>query len=152
MEGVKDYYVEYIRVKQRFTKASKLQTEEVSKLNARLQYYQRENYALRSQLRKFLAMEAPNDYEEVLDNACKVCDITMDELTGRCRQRHLVVARHICFYILRNEFNLNLKQIGKLFNRDHASVIHGIKQMDYMVESPNLYKQEFKIYQAIKGI
>ena len=152
MEMVKDYYVEYIRAKQRFTKASKLQTEEVSKLNARLQYYQRENYALRSQLRKFRAMEAANDYEGVLDNACQVCDITIEDLTGRSRQRHLVLARHICFYILRNQFNMSLKKIAKVFHRDHASVIHGIKQMDYMLDTPKLHKSELKLYESIKGI
>ena len=152
MESVKDYFVEYIRIKQSYTKATKLQLEEVSQLKNQLAYYKRENYALRTKLLQQIKQNPPNDYQQVLINACKICDITMDELKGKARNRHLIVARHICFYILRNDFALSLVEIGRIFNRHHSSIIHAIKNMDFIIENPTFNKYEFRIYQQIKGI
>jgi hypothetical protein len=47
-------------------------------------------------------------------------------LTTPERNRELVYQRYYVYKELR-KYKLSLKEIGRLFNRDHASVIHGIK-------------------------
>ena len=60
----------------------------------------------------------------------RVCEnrfsINHGEILGRCRKRELVIARQICFYCLR-ENGFTYKTIGKLMQRDHATIIHGFE-------------------------
>jgi chromosomal replication initiation ATPase DnaA len=152
MENVKDYYVEYIRVKQSFTKATRLQVEEVSKLKSQLQYYQSENYNLRAKLRKLNAINQAHDYQQVIDNVCEVFGISMEDLKGKRRFRNLVLARHIAMYIIRNDFNLTLNQVKLIFVCDHSTVIHACKQIQNLVDNPKYSKDEYYYYQKVKGI
>lgn len=46
------------------------------------------------------------------------------------RDRYLVYNRCYMFAYLRNTYNKTYQSIGRLFNRDHATVIHGLKIYD----------------------
>lgn len=57
--------------------------------------------------------------------------ITQTALKGQSRVKHLVTARHICMYILRQDAHLNLQEIGRwMSGRDHTSVMHGINKVE----------------------
>lgn len=57
--------------------------------------------------------------------------ITQAELKGQSRQKHLVVARHLCMYILKQDAHLTLVEIGKWFSgRDHTTVMHAIGKIE----------------------
>ena len=45
----------------------------------------------------------------------------------KSRKRHIVLSRHLLHYALRTKTTLTLESIGKLTERDHATVIHGIQ-------------------------
>lgn len=50
---------------------------------------------------------------------------------GKRRSKELVKARHIAMYLLRNELQIPLEEIGQWFSgRDHSSVIHAIKKIE----------------------
>lgn len=58
-------------------------------------------------------------------------DVTMDDLTGRSRRRDIVVPRQVAMYLLHAETSASLMEIGELLgNRDHTTVMHGIKQIE----------------------
>lgn len=64
----------------------------------------------------------------------------------KCRKRSYVDARRIFYYILRNYHFLSLDRIGVLSgNRGHATVIHGLKDFDFLMNSDpdisNLYNR-----------
>jgi chromosomal replication initiator protein len=49
-----------------------------------------------------------------------------DDITGRKRDLKTSRARHIVMYLLRQQNNTNLADIGRVLgNRDHSTVIHG---------------------------
>lgn len=52
--------------------------------------------------------------------------IKRDELNKPCRKRVKVHKRMFLFNLMKDQ-NYNLKTIGKFFNKDHSTVIHGIK-------------------------
>jgi len=60
-----------------------------------------------------------------------VCDrlkIPVQEFRSVKRSRHLVEARNIFFCIARKlNTDLTFKQIGEYVNKNHATVMHGIK-------------------------
>ena len=50
---------------------------------------------------------------------------------GKRRSKELVKARHIAMYLLRNELQIPLEEIGQWFSgRDHSSVIHAVKKIE----------------------
>ena len=50
------------------------------------------------------------------------------------RKRQYVEARAIYFKLCRDFTQLSLEQIGKSVNRDHASVLHGVKSINTWVQ------------------
>lgn len=50
---------------------------------------------------------------------------------GKRRSKELVKARHVAMYLLRNELQIPLEEIGQWFSgRDHSSVIHAVKKIE----------------------
>ena len=46
------------------------------------------------------------------------------------RKRHIVLSRHLLHYALRTKTTLTLEEIGKLTERDHATVVHGVQYIE----------------------
>jgi chromosomal replication initiator protein len=67
-------------------------------------------------------------------------------LYKRTRLRRVVAARQMVMYILRERTTLSLDQIGKIFNRDHTTVIHACKMIE---DRTRLYEEEREDYQLI---
>lgn len=61
------------------------------------------------------------------------------DLKSNCRKRELVYARNVLYKYLRNQ-GMSLIRIGKMFNRDHATVLFALNQYDKL----NKY-EDFKI-------
>ena len=72
------------------------------------------------------------------------------DLSLRSRRRHLVYARFLFFKLARNHTSHTFKDIGRFINKDHASVLHGVKQFDNIIRE---YEDElYKIYIKIDTI
>jgi hypothetical protein len=58
-----------------------------------------------------------------------------------CRKSRVIEARALIYILLRAQLHLTYKQIGKVFNKTHATVIHSVKEWPYMVKyKPSLAK------------
>jgi chromosomal replication initiator protein len=55
--------------------------------------------------------------------------INCDELKGKSRHKQIVGPRQISMYLLREDAHLSTPEIGRLLNRDHTTVLHGLKQI-----------------------
>jgi chromosomal replication initiator protein len=72
-----------------------------------------------------LAMEALTD-----------ASIAEKELLGRARKQEIVRPRHIAMYLLREETESSLVEIGRtLGGRDHTTVLHGIEKVEKNLNS-----------------
>lgn len=98
---------------------------------------------------------APND---IIIEVCIFYDVYITEVISKKQDLYLVNIRHKLFDMLycNDEMKLSLKYIGSFFNnRDHTTIMHGIKQVkkycevypDYKIEYQNLHK---KIYGSLK--
>ncbi len=67
---------------------------------------------------------------KVIDNVCLYCQVDRDDLMDKNREDHIFKARAICFYILRYNSDHALKRIGHFFDKDHATVLHGLKRIE----------------------
>jgi chromosomal replication initiation ATPase DnaA len=69
------------------------------------------------------------DLLELVGNVCRTHGVTVDEVCGRTRTQAVSWARHETWWRLRHhpERHYSLAEIGRLFGRDHTTVLHGIQ-------------------------
>lgn len=64
---------------------------------------------------------------ELIETICIYLKVDKDDLMSKLRKREVALARQTCMYFLQKETTLTLKQIGRIFNRDHSTVIYGVQ-------------------------
>lgn len=73
------------------------------------------------------------------------------DLKRKTRKREYVDARAIAFYIIKTELNLSLDAIGKFFEKNHATVLHGLRVFYNLIETDKSFKNKFnKIFFTFK--
>ena len=56
-------------------------------------------------------------------------------IDGRCRRQPIALARQVCYYYARKHLGLTYYHLGNKFDRDHAAIMHGVKQVDNQRET-----------------
>lgn len=80
---------------------------------------------------------------------CEYTGYSLEELKSKSRKRELVFARMLIFYNARHHLRrTTLKTIGEPFNRDHATVLHGVKTISDLMD---VDKEVRKDVQAIQS-
>ena len=52
--------------------------------------------------------------------------VTVEDIRGKRRTREIAQARHVCIYIMRTVTDMSLPSIGRVFNRDHSTILSSI--------------------------
>lgn len=64
--------------------------------------------------------------DAIIKSVCRATGISRRTLEGKGRDKHSAHARHIAMYLLREQTDLSLADIGALLGgRDHTTVLHG---------------------------
>jgi chromosomal replication initiator protein len=88
--------------------------------------------------------------ETILQETAKYFGFRREDLSSKSRSRPLTTARHIAMYLLRELTGLSLIKIGELFDRDHTTVMHGIKRIEQLMPARDtVYRQ---VQQLTKNI
>ena len=69
--------------------------------------------------------------------------ISLDDMCGKQRDKHIVMPRQIAMYLMRQETQASLLEIGSLFGgRDHSTVLHACEKIDREVNiNPSLRRE-----------
>lgn len=62
--------------------------------------------------------------EIIVNVGCMYFNVPLETLQGKCRKREYVMPRQIIMYMLVAYTDMTYLNIGKLFMRDHTTVIH----------------------------
>ena len=69
--------------------------------------------------------------QDVIQSVSNHFHLKQSAIKGGRRNKELVRARHIAMYLLRQELNCSLEEIGQWFGgRDHTSVIHAVNKIE----------------------
>lgn len=69
--------------------------------------------------------------QDIIKTVANHYRIKQSAVRGKRRSKELVKARHVAMYLLRNELQIPLEEIGQWFSgRDHSSVIHAVKRIE----------------------
>ncbi|MDQ3389324.1 MAG: chromosomal replication initiator protein DnaA, partial [Gemmatimonadota bacterium] len=67
----------------------------------------------------------------VRDRVAAAWGVTVDALQSKRRTKDLTVPRQVAMYLIKELFDLQLVEIGRLFGgRDHSTVIHSIARVE----------------------
>jgi chromosomal replication initiator protein len=82
-----------------------------------------------------------------------VFGVTVDRMLGRDRSREVALPRQIAMFLLREEANISLPQIGEaLGGRDHTTVMYGCEKVAEMLEQDDrLRRQVIEIREQLYG-
>lgn len=68
--------------------------------------------------------------EEIINAVAAYYNLKLSQLKGSKRDRLYAKPRQILYYILKNELNISLVEIGNLLGgRDHTTIIHGVRKI-----------------------
>jgi len=91
--------------------------------------------------------------DDVLNAVAEYYRLSLDDLRGKQRDKHIVVPRQVAMYLMRQETEASLLEIGQsLGGRDHSTVLHGCEKIGREVnENTALRKEVLAIRQQILG-
>jgi chromosomal replication initiator protein len=74
--------------------------------------------------------------EVVLSQVCSFYDVSLQSLSSKRRDKHLTRARQVAIYLLREEAQATLIQIGHALGaRDHTSIRYAYRQLSERLEA-----------------
>jgi chromosomal replication initiator protein len=81
--------------------------------------------------------------EDIIERVAEVFGVTIERMLGRDRSREVALPRQIAMYLLREEANISLPQIGEtLGGRDHTTVMYGCEKIAEMMESDERIRRQ----------
>jgi len=103
-------------------------------------------------INKLLTCTTPKqDIKLILQTVVDYFSLTIEALISKKKDRKTTLARHIAIYIIREENNCSLTEIGKeLGGRNHATILHGYEKIAGELNiKPNLSNQIAEIKEQI---
>jgi len=71
----------------------------------------------------------------IIYSICRALRVSAKDLKSELRTTELAEARYILFFILVKQKKLTLAAAGRMVNRDHSSVLYGIKKYGDFVKN-----------------
>lgn len=90
---------------------------------------------------------------QVLQAVADVFGLNLDDLIGRSRSRDIALPRQVAMYLMREEVNSSLPQIGEaLGGRDHTTVMYACEKVADMIERDDrLRRQVLQVRERLYG-
>lgn len=77
-----------------------------------------------------------------------VCNYFNLDITRKTRKRPYVEARAYYYRLMRQNTPLSLEQIGQEVNRDHASVLHGMRSLYNWMQTDRRIRNNYDVLQS----
>ena len=82
--------------------------------------------------------------EFILDLVCHHFRVSKEELRSKSRRRQVTFPRQVAMYLCRQFTEESLQSIGRLFNRDHATVIYAVNCVEKKLHRPGPVKYQIE--------
>lgn len=80
---------------------------------------------------------------EVLEGICRYYNVDLERLKSKQRDRDIAWPRQVAMYVMREETNASLFQIGSVLGgRDHTTILHGCEKVHTEVTSNERVRRE----------
>lgn len=70
----------------------------------------------------------------IIELVSRECGLTKEMLYNKSRKREIVYARQLVWYYAHMTTKETLSSLGRIFNKDHATVLYGIRNIKNQIE------------------
>ena len=67
--------------------------------------------------------------KSIIKKVCNCFEVSESEIKGRSRERDIVIPRQTVMYFLNVHCGLSSKALGRMFNRDHSTVLYSVNEI-----------------------
>ena len=91
--------------------------------------------------------------DEILSAVADATGVSVTEMTGDKRSRHVVESRHLAMYLARELTDASLPKIGERFGgRDHTTVLHAVEKISNLMQHDRgLYNRVQRLITKLKA-
>ena len=82
------------------------------------------------------------DKESIILKVCNYYNVTLDELMSKSRLRKIADARNTLFYIFHKCYKMTSTEVGKIFNKNHATILSGANKIDGFMRFDKVFRNQ----------
>lgn len=82
--------------------------------------------------------------EKIFSSVFQKYGVSKEDLISAKRSKDIALARHITIFLIREVTEMSLPNIGKIFNRDHTTVINSIENIERRINTDSMLNFELK--------
>jgi hypothetical protein len=71
------------------------------------------------------------------------------DISVKCRKRTYVYPRYIYYYICYNDLKMTYYAIAKSLDKNHASVLYGVKELPYIMKYDKKVSQDYQFIRIL---
>ena len=86
---------------------------------------------------------------QIHEKVCKYFELSKNQLLGKDRKKELSYARQICIYLIDEMLEMPYTSIGKIFNKDHATIIYCKNKVQKLLKTDKLLQTQIKDIQDL---
>jgi chromosomal replication initiator protein len=89
----------------------------------------------------------------VLDGVCRYYHVEVERMRGKQRDREIVWPRQVAMYLMREETDASLLQIGAVLGgRDHTTILHGCEKVRAeMTQNEQMRREVAEVLNSLRG-
>ena len=76
-----------------------------------------------------LRERGPVNAEDIINSVARYYDLDQTDLKGKRRKKEIVLPRRIAMYLCRELTDMSLQSIGKVFSKDHSTVLYSCDKL-----------------------
>lgn len=82
---------------------------------------------------------------DLITNATSlILNVSHTDIMSTRRDKQIVDARRIAYYLARQDFKFTLQAIANFFDKNHATILHQVKQHKAWSEHEDYYKNQYE--------
>ena len=74
------------------------------------------------------------NYKKIIDKTCKFYNVPKDDILSKSRMKEINHARQVACYLMKYELKMSFPQIGKIFSRDHSTIMNGVSKIEKYIK------------------
>ncbi|QKT05110.1 DnaA ATPase domain-containing protein [Mycoplasma sp. OR1901] len=90
-------------------------------------------------------------HESIIKHVAKYYKVSSKEILGKSRKKEIVLARHLSIIMVKNILNKSSTEIGKIFNRDHTTILSALNKLNDETQSISINKTINELKKEIYG-
>ena len=81
----------------------------------------------------------------IIDKTAEYYNISRDDITSKKKDGRIAKARQVVMYLSRNLTDYTLQDIGNIINRDHSTVMHGVTNIENLINTNEEMKHQVEV-------